>query len=533
MAQIIGLPKLSPTMEEGILVRWVKKEGDKVQPGDLIAEVETDKANMDFNLEDEGVLLKLLVKEGDTVKLGAPVAILGEEGEDVSKLVSEAGAGGGVPAGAKEERKQEAAPADDAKPAAEPKQKPAPAKAKAKAQKSAETAEAAETADTAADEAETQKVEKPATTQKAEKAEKPDKADKADKAEKPDKADKAEKPEKAAAKPNGGSKLLASPLAKSLAIELGVDLRQVKGSGPGGRIVERDVKAAAAGVAEPEYDVADHEATAVTPLPDLAEVVDGPPPAGSEESATRAIEVFKGKFGPLALQEPSDEYVDKPLTAVRKTIASRLSQAKREMPHFRLTATVDAGPLADFRQRLNQLLGDRGKVSFNDLILKGAALALRRVPECNAAFMGDSIRYYTRVHMGFAVALETGLITPIIRNADLKGIGVISGEVRDLVDRAKRRQLKAHEIQGATFTVSNLGMFGIEQFDAILNPPAACILAVGRIQRIPVVDNDRIVIGDRLNLTMSCDHRAVDGALGARYMDELRDILERPESLAL
>ncbi len=203
------------------------------------------------------------------------------------------------------------------------------------------------------------------------------------------------------------------------------------------------------------------------------------------------------------------------------------------MPHFRLTATIDGGPLGDFRQRLNHLLGDRGKVSFNDLILKGAALALRRVPECNAAFMGESIRYYTRVHLGFAVALETGLITPIIRNADLKGIGVISAEVRDLVDRAKRRQLKAGEIQGATFTVSNLGMFGIDQFDAIINPPAACILAVGRIQRVPVVENDRIVIGDRLALTLSSDHRAVDGALGARYMDELRDILERPESLAL
>jgi pyruvate dehydrogenase E2 component (dihydrolipoamide acetyltransferase) len=262
-------------------------------------------------------------------------------------------------------------------------------------------------------------------------------------------------------------------------------------------------------------------------------VLQGPPPASSDDSATRAIEIFKGNIGPLALKDVSDEYVDKPLTATRKTIAQRLTQATREMPHFRLTATVDAGPLADFRRRLNELLGDRGKVSFNDLILKGAALALRRVPECNAAFMGDSIRYFTRVHLGVAVALESGLITPIVRNADLKGIGVISAEVRDLVDRAKRRMLKAPEIQGATFTVSNLGMFGIDQFDAILNPPAACILAVGRIQRTPVVDNDRIVIGDRLNLTLSCDHRAVDGALGARYMDELRDILERPESLAL
>jgi pyruvate dehydrogenase E2 component (dihydrolipoamide acetyltransferase) len=486
MAQIIGLPKLSPTMEEGILVRWVKKEGDKVQPGDLIAEVETDKANMDFNLEDEGVLLKLLVKEGDTVKLGAPVAILGEEGEDVSELVSEAGAGGGAaaekkPAEAKADKKA-AEPPDGEKPQAE---KEAPAQ-KAKAEK------------------------KPAE-------EKPTK-------EEPE----GDEGSSGSTTTSTGRAVLASPLAKSLAIDLGVDLRQVKGTGPGGRIVERDVKSAAAGVAEREYEVADHEATAVTPVPNL-----GGRPGGSDESATRAIEVFKGTVGPLAVKGQSDEYVDRPLTAVRKTIAQRLVQAKREMPHYRLTATIDAGPLADFRQRLNQLLGDRGKVSFNDLLLKGAALALRRVPECNVAFMGDAIRYYTRVHMGFAVALEQGLLTPIIRNADLKGIGVISAEVRDLVDRAKRRQLKTHEIQGATFTVSNLGMFGIDQFDAIINPPAACILAIGRIQRVPVVENDRIVIGDRLSLTLSCDHRAVDGALGARYMDELREILERPESLAL
>jgi pyruvate dehydrogenase E2 component (dihydrolipoamide acetyltransferase) len=471
MAQIIGLPKLSPTMEEGILVRWVKKEGDKVQPGDLIAEVETDKANMDFNLEDEGVLLKLLVKEGDTVKLGAPVAILGEEGEDVSKLVSQAAAGGGAPAptpaAAAPERKMEAAPAADAQPPAGQKVAPEPKK---------------------------QPAARPAAAPAA------------------------------AGRTDGGGKLLASPLAKSLAIELGVDLRQVQGTGPGGRIVERDVKAAAEGGGAQGAAPAEAEE---------AELLEGPPPASSEESATRAIEVFKGKFGPLALKEPSDEYVDKPLTPARKTIALRLGQAKREMPHFRLTATIDAGPLGDFRQRLNQLLGERGKVSFNDLLLKGAALALRRVPECNAAFMGDSIRFYTRVHMGVAVALESGLVTPVVRNADLKGIGVISAEVRDLVERAKNRQLKAAEIQGATFTVSNLGMYGIEQFDAILNPPAACILAVGRIQRVPVVEGERIVIGDRLNLTLSCDHRAVDGALGARYMDELRDILERPEALAL
>ncbi|HLU67109.1 MAG TPA: 2-oxo acid dehydrogenase subunit E2, partial [Kofleriaceae bacterium] len=447
---------------------------------------ETDKANMDFNLEDEGVLLKLLVSEGDTVKLGAPVAILGEEGEDVSDLMRQAQAGGAAdkaaaqaaPAGGEEPAREGAAQAARAE-QVQPEERAAPAQARAPAPK------------------------KPAAPARDGKA-------------------AARKPAPAA--PAGG-KVLASPLAKSLAIELGVDLRQVKGTGPGGRIVERDVREAAEGGGAAAE----------------VELLEGPPETGEEARPEAREEEAGGEDralalitpGPLAVPGASDEYVDRPLTPARKTIAQRLTQAKREMPHFRLTAVVDAGPLVDFRLRLNHLLGDRGKVSINDLLLKGAALALRRVPECNVSFVGDALRYYTRVHLGVAVALEQGLITPVIRNADLKGIGVISAEMRDLVDRAKRRQLKAHEIQGATFSVSNLGMFGIDQFDAIINPPAACILAIGRIQRIPVVEGERIAIGDRLALTLSCDHRAVDGALGARYMDELRDILERPESLAL
>ena len=504
MAQIIGLPKLSPTMEEGVLVRWVKKEGERVSPGDLVAEVETDKANMDFNLEDEGVLLKLLVKEGDTVKLGAPVAILGEEGEDIAGLVKEAQSGGAAPA--KGDQKSE-------KPEKADKAEKPEAKAEAKAEPKAARKPAQEAKPAA-------KKEAPARDEEPEEAE-----------EAPARA-----PSKEARPRNGGGRarpaatrpgrLLASPLAKSLAIELGVDLRQVKGSGPGGRIVERDVR----GAAEGGHDEGAHEEVAEATEEEVEQpgTDDGEEAAGSGRTALAVV-----RPGAVQLHDVTDEYEDRPLTPTRRTIAQRLTQAKREMPHFRVTATIDAGPLMDFRQRLNHLLGDRGKVSVNDLLLKGAALALRRVPDCNAAFMGDAIRYYSRVHMGVAVALEQGLLTPVVRNADLKGIGVISAEVRDLVDRAKRRQIKSHEIQGATFTVSNLGMFGIDNFDAIINPPAACILAVGRIQKIPVIEGERIAIGERLALTMSCDHRAVDGALGARYLDELRDILERPESLAL
>jgi len=433
-------------MEEGVLVKWVKHEGDAVEPGDLVAEVETDKANMDFNLEDEGVLLKLLVEEGETVRLGAPVAILGEAGEDISTLVAEAQAqltAAAAPAPAP----AAAAPA----PAPAPTRAPAPAPAPAPA---------------------------------------------------------------AAPAPTGGQRrsgrLLASPLAKTLALELGIDLRHVTGSGPGGRIVERDVRALADGGGQP----------AAQPVADA--------PVSSTALAVRAP---AGRV-PAPIP-PTDEYVDKPLSNMRKRIAERMQAAKRDVPHFYLTRDFGAAPLLDFRKRLNELLGDRGRVSVNDLIIKGAALALRRVPDCNTAFVGDAIRYYANVHIGVAVATDRGLLTPVIRNADLKGIGVIAKEVKDLAIRARDRDIKAHEIQGSTFTVSNLGMFGIKHFEAIINPPEAAILAVGTIQQAPVIVDDKIVVGKHISLTMSCDHRVIDGALGARYLSELVDLLEKPESLAL
>lgn len=474
MAQIIGLPKLSPTMEEGVLVRWVKKEGDSVEPGDLVAEVETDKANMDFNLEDEGVLLKLLVAEGDTIKLGAPVAILGESGEDIEALISEA----------KAQMEGNAGAPGAAAVAEQP--------AQTRAAPEQETPEAQKAARKAAGEAPAAKAQNGRTG-----------------AAKP-----AAKP--AAKKAAAPGRLLASPLAKTLALELGVDLRQVQGSGPGGRIVERDVRAAAEGGAAP---AAPSEAPAAFEDEDEA------------ASPTALAVLPRGAVAPMGA---SDEYVDKPITPMRRTIAERLTAAKRDVPHFRVTSSIEAGPLLAFRRRLNDLLGDQGKVTVNDLIVKGAALALRRVPEVNAAFLGDSIRYFTRVHVGVAVALDRGLITPVVRSADLKGIGVISAEIRNLVDRAKNRQIKAEEIQGSTFTVSNLGMFPVDHFDAIINPPEACILAVGRIQKQPVVTPDgQLGIGQRMALTLSCDHRVVDGALGARFLDELVDLLEHPESLAL
>jgi pyruvate dehydrogenase E2 component (dihydrolipoamide acetyltransferase) len=489
MAQILGLPKLSPTMEEGVLVRWTKKEGDKVSPGDLIAEVETDKANMDFNVEDEGVLLKFLVKAGETVKLGAPVAIIGKAGEDTSALEQQAkvGGGGGGKAEAKPEPKAEKKP--------EPKAEPKPeAKADPKADK---------------DEGK----EKQAPKQEA----------------KP--AAKAEPAKKSPTPTPSSGKLLASPLAKSMAIELGIDLRTVTGTGPGGRIVERDVKAVADGGATKQPAEAHDEPEA-----------EAKPEAKDDAKGVTAIAVRAPRR-----EDNEGDYEDVATSNMRKRIAQRLTEASRDIPQFYLMRTLDVAPLLGFRERLNTLLGDKGprvtepsgsakpsaKVSVNDLVIKAVALALRRVPACNASWEGDAIRHYHRVHIGVAVAIEDGLVTPVIRDADQKGIGSIAAEVRDLADRAKKRQLKGPEITGSTFTVSNLGMFGIERFTAILNPPEAGILAIGGTVDVPVVQNGQVVAGKRLTVTMTCDHRVIDGALGAKWLAAFAELLEHPESLAL
>ena len=522
MAQIIGLPKLSPTMEEGVLVRWVKKEGDKVSPGDLVAEVETDKANMDFNIEDEGVLLKILVKEGDTVKLGAPVAILGKAGEDVSALIAEASGGGGKAEKAeKAEPKAEKADAKEEKPAADKADK-AP-KAEAAPKKEAKAA--------------------PKKDAKAKPEAKPDAA--------PKKAVKEEKPAAKAeggAGKEGGGRLLASPLAKTLAIELGIDLRGVTGTGPGGRIVERDVKAAAEGGGEAEdadADAADDDDDADADVDadedeagedseegdeasDDSEDAEGEAPAAAKKAAKPAEKKPAGKA-----PSNDDSYEDIPASNMRKRIAVRLTEAKRDVPHFYLQRQVDAAPLLAFRAKLNELVGDRIKISVNDLVMKATALALRRLPECNAAWVGDAIRRFDHVHLGVAVAIEDGLVTPVIRNADLKGLGTIATEVKDLAERAKVRKLKAHEITGSTFTVSNLGMYGIERFTAILNPPEAGILAIGAVSDAAVVQAGQVVAGKRMTVSMSCDHRVIDGALGARWLVAFADLIEHPESLAL
>jgi pyruvate dehydrogenase E2 component (dihydrolipoamide acetyltransferase) len=307
-----------------------------------------------------------------------------------------------------------------------------------------------------------------------------------------------------------GGRLLASPLAKTLAAEHGIDLRSVRGSGPGGRIVERDIEALIGGGGNGA----------------------GAAQAAAAEAGPQPAARPAGK--PAPAPAPSGQDVDKPLSMMRKTIAKRLVEAKSTIPHFYLTGDCDAAPLLAFRSVLNGITGEDAKISVNDLIVKAAAVTLRRVPAVNAAFLGDKIRQFGSVHIGVAVSVEDGLITPVVRDTDKKGLAAISAEIKDLAARARVKKLAPEEMTGSTFTVSNLGMFGLDHFQAIINPPEAVILAVGAVRKQPVVAPDgSIVAGQRMALTLSCDHRVVDGALGARFLAELVKVLEQPASLSL
>lgn len=417
MAKIIGLPKLSPTMDEGTLVKWVKNEGDSVDMDELLAEVETDKATMEFRSFDRGVLLKQLAPEGAVLQPDAPVAIIGNKGEDIKSLLASLGS--------KNDNASAATAAETAKPVtAAPSAPAAPAQASV-ASSARSTATVAAT----------------------------------------------------------GGKAKASPLVRRLATERGIDLGSIRGSGPNGRIVKRDLQGAAQGGGY--------------------QIVTGPP----------RIE---------------------PLTSMRKVIARRLTESKREVPHFYLTVDVDAAPVSSLRQQINTELEARGqKVSVNDLIVKAAALALRKVPQANASFMGDSLHYHNRVDISVAVAIPEGLLTPVVRSADTKPLVVIAQEIRELAARAKDKKLTPEEMQNGTFSVSNLGMYGIESFSAVINPPEGAILAVGAVREEIQIRDGQVVPAQRLRMTLSCDHRVIDGAVGAQYLVALRHYLENPAALLL
>ncbi len=448
MAKLLDMPKLSPTMEEGQISAWHKKEGDDIAVDDLLAEVETDKATMEFRSFDKGTLLKILVPAGSVVKLGDPVAILGNKGEDVSSL---------VPGGAKPE-------------AAEPKKATVEGK-------------------------ETQPVDK--KTQPVDQKTQP--VDKKTSSVDEKASPAAEKTEAVNQKPvaaASGERVKASPYVRKVAREQGVDLHAVEGSGPNGRIVARDLE-------------------------------------GRSLPAPRRA---NGSAAPGELAQPES----RPLSMMRKAIARRLTESKQTVPHFYLTIDADADALHALREQINlDLAASAGKgeeppkVSFNDLIVKACAIGLVRVPECNAQFTPEAILLQQRVDISVAVAVTDGLITPVVRDADQKSVLEISAEVKDLAARAKAKKLKPEEMMNGTFSISNLGMYGIDEFAAVINPPEGAILAVGQVRLEPVVKGDAVVPGRRLAMTLSCDHRVVDGSIGATFLKALRQLIEHPTQILL
>ncbi len=413
MAEIIRMPKLSDTMTEGVVAEWHKKVGEEVESGELLAEIETDKATMEFESFQDGVLLHIGVEKGGTAPVDSVLCILGDEGEDFAELLASADA-------AEAPDPQKEAPAHAPTPAPAPvAAAPAPAPA------------AAPTPSTAA-------------------------------------------PAPAPAVVN--ERVKASPLAKRLAEERGLSLSLIPGSGEGGRIVKRDVEAF----------------------------------VGGASSAANAVE----------------RYTEVGVSQMRKTIARRLAESKFTAPHFYLSVTIDMGAAMTARKAIN----DRGphRVSFNDMVVKAVAIALKNHPAVNSSWLDDRIRYNEHVHIGVAVAVEDGLLVPVVRHANAKTFGEIGTEVRDFAQKAKDKKLQPSDWEGNTFTISNLGMFGIEDFTAIINPPDACILAVGGIQNVPVVKDGAVVPGHTMKVTLSCDHRVVDGATGAAFLNEVKQNLENP-----
>lgn len=420
MAEIVRMPKLSDTMTEGVVAEWHKKVGDTVSEGDLLAEIETDKATMEFESFYDGVLLHIGVEKGSTAPVNDILAIIGEKGEDVQALLKDAGSAAPVQETPKEEPKAE--PVVEAAPVVTP--DPAPVKA--------------------------EPVVAPAATSNGSSA---------------------------------GERIFASPLAKKMAADKGINLATVTGSGENHRIVKRDIE---------NYQPA---ASGAAPV------------------------VYAATVG-------TESYTDVPNSQMRKAIAKALSASKFSAPHFYLKMEVDMDNAIAARKAINEQEGV--KISFNDMVIKAVAAALRRHPKVNADWMGDFIRYNDHIHVGVAVAVEDGLVVPVVKYTDSKGIAQIGAEIKDLASRARDKKILPEEMQGGTFAVSNLGMYGIEDFTSIINPPNGCILSVGQIKQTPVVKNGEIVPGNVMKLSLSCDHRVVDGAVGSDFLKTLKELLENP-----
>jgi len=428
----ILMPALSPTMEEGTLAKWLVKEGDTVNAGDLLAEIETDKATMEFEAVDEGTIGKILVEDGsEGVKVNTPIAVLLEEGESADDIASEASA---------------------------PAPEPGP-----QATGTTEAAPAAKGEDG------------PAT------------------------------PAPAAPTDNKGERIFASPLARRIAAEKGLDLREIKGSGPHGRIVRADVEEA--------------KQPATAPAKEAAKPAEKAPAPASGPSSDAVMAMYEGR-----------EFEEVKLDGMRKTIAARLTEAKQTVPHFYLRREITLDALMKFRSDLNKQLESRGvKLSVNDFIIKACALALQAVPDANAVWAGDKVLKLKPSDVAVAVAIEGGLFTPVLKDAEMKSLSALSAEMKDLATRARDRKLAPHEYQGGTFAISNLGMFGIQNFDAVINPPHGAILAVGAGQKKPVVGADgELTVATVMSVTLSVDHRVIDGAMGAELLQQIVENLENP-----
>jgi pyruvate dehydrogenase E2 component (dihydrolipoamide acetyltransferase) len=413
MAEIVRMPKLSDTMEEGVVAEWHKKVGDEVQTGDVLAEIETDKATMEFESFQDGFLLHIGVQTGETAPVDSILAVLGEKGENIDDLLKSAS------------EKESATPEPEPAPAEEPKQE-------AKTESKPEISHA--------------EVATPVVAS------------------------------------NSDGRLKASPLARSMATEKGIDLNAVNGTGDGGRIVKRDIE---------EY----------TP-------------------SSRPAATFAGVSG-------QESFSEEKVSQMRKVIARRLAESKFGAPHFYLTMEIDMENSMTSRKAINAAI-EPEKISFNDMVIKAAAAALKKHPGVNASWLGDKIRYNDHVHIGVAVAVDEGLLVPVIRFADSKPMAAINAEVKEMAGKARNKKLQPSEMEGNTFTISNLGMFGIEEFTAIINPPDACIMAVGTIVEKPVVKNGKIVVGHTMKVTLSCDHRVVDGAVGSAFLQTFKKYMENP-----
>lgn len=450
-ANVIRMPKMSDTMTEGVIVTWHKKEGDTVKSGDVLAEVETDKATMDLEAYEEGTLLYIGVKEGESVPVDAVIAVVGEKGANFKVLIEGGGTG-------------------------------APATAPAAANNGS------------------------ATTQQ-------NRTDGPPQTDVPAKADTdLSYAGGNGAAPSENGRLKASPLAKAIAEQRGIDIRQVHGSGPEGRVVKADVEAFVPGQAAPA------QAPAAQPATQPAAPADRPAPAPQAAAAPQP--------SPAAAPQPQGEFEDIPVSQMRKTIARRLSESMFTAPHFYLTMEINMDKAMELRGTVNAL--SPVKISFNDFVIKAAALALKQHPDVNSSWLGDKIRKYKYVNIGVAVAIPDGLLVPVVRNADQKTLSTIAGEVKDLAGRAKDKKLQPKDWEGSTFSISNLGMFGIDEFTAIINPPDSCIMAVGAIKESVKFVEGAAKPTNVMKVTLSCDHRSVDGAVGSAFLQTFKQLLEDP-----